>query len=137
MICICGTANPVVGEVGATMVIGPPPARCGTAPPRLSSASRLAILTPVPTAPATCPMVPNASLPPPPPLPVEVCVLPCDGMPGTGGEASSTETVATIGDQSVSMVEVRQQLAEIEQRNQVPKALESLYAQQILKHKII
>ena len=31
------------------------------------------------------------------------------------------------------MLEVRQQLAEIEQRNQVPKALESLYAQQILK----
>src|SRR6201995_3021133 len=54
-------------------------------------------------------------------------------MPGNGGEAASTDTVATIGDQSVSMIEVRQQLAEIEQRNQVPKALESLYAQQILK----
>jgi peptidyl-prolyl cis-trans isomerase D len=54
-------------------------------------------------------------------------------MPGTGGEASSTDTVATIGSESVSMVEVRQQLAEIEQRNQVPKALESLYAQQILR----
>src|SRR5580704_1254215 len=54
-------------------------------------------------------------------------------MPGNGGEASSTDTVATVGNESVSMVEVRQQLAEIEQRNQVPKALESLYAQQILK----
>ncbi|MGC1907624.1 MAG: peptidylprolyl isomerase [Candidatus Acidiferrum sp.] len=53
-------------------------------------------------------------------------------MPGTGGEAS-TETVATIGDQSVSLSEVQQQLAEIEQRNQVPKQLEGLYAQQILK----
>jgi peptidyl-prolyl cis-trans isomerase D len=54
-------------------------------------------------------------------------------MPGNGGEASSTDTVATVGSESVSMVEVRQQLAEIEQRNQVPKALESLYAQQILR----
>jgi peptidyl-prolyl cis-trans isomerase D len=54
-------------------------------------------------------------------------------MPGNGGEASSTDTVATVGNESVSMLEVRQQLAEIEQRNQVPKALESLYAQQILK----
>src|SRR5579862_9723439 len=54
-------------------------------------------------------------------------------MPGNGAEAASTETVATIGNESVSMTEVRQQLAEIEQRNQVPKALESLYAQQILK----
>jgi peptidyl-prolyl cis-trans isomerase D len=53
-------------------------------------------------------------------------------MPGTGGEAS-TDTVAKIGDQTVSMAEVRQQLSDIEQRNQVPKALESLYAQQILK----
>jgi len=54
-------------------------------------------------------------------------------MPGTGSDASSTDTVATVGSESVSMLEVRQQLAEIEQRNQVPKALESLYAQQILK----
>jgi peptidyl-prolyl cis-trans isomerase D len=55
-------------------------------------------------------------------------------MPGTGSDAaSSTDTVATVGSESVSMLEVRQQLAEIAQRNQVPKALESLYAQQILK----
>jgi peptidyl-prolyl cis-trans isomerase D len=53
-------------------------------------------------------------------------------MPGNGGEAS-TDTVAKVGDESVSMAEVRQQLSEIEQRNQVPKQLESLYAQQILK----
>jgi peptidyl-prolyl cis-trans isomerase D len=53
-------------------------------------------------------------------------------MPGTGGEAS-TDTVAKVGDEAVSMAEVRQQLSDIEQRNQVPKALESLYAQQILK----
>ena len=53
-------------------------------------------------------------------------------MPGTG-EASSSDTVAKVGDESVSMAEVRQQLSDIEQRNQVPKQLESLYAQQILK----
>jgi peptidyl-prolyl cis-trans isomerase D len=54
-------------------------------------------------------------------------------MPGTGDAASSTDTVATVGSESVSMAEVRQQLSDIEQRNQVPKQLESLYAQQILK----
>ena len=55
-------------------------------------------------------------------------------MPGNGSDAAtSTDTVATVGSESVSMLDVRQQLAEIEQRNQVPKALESLYAQQILK----
>src|SRR6202030_2498925 len=43
---------------------------------------------------------------------------------------------AKIGDESVTTDEVRQQLSEIEQRNQVPKQLESLYAQQILKQLI-
>jgi peptidyl-prolyl cis-trans isomerase D len=56
-------------------------------------------------------------------------------MPGTG-DAASTDTVATVGDQSVSMAEVRQQLQEIQQRNQVPKQLESLYARQILNQLI-
>jgi peptidyl-prolyl cis-trans isomerase D len=51
--------------------------------------------------------------------------------PGTG-EAASTDTVATIGDEKVTVGEVQQQLAQIEQRNQVPKALEALYATQIL-----
>ncbi len=51
--------------------------------------------------------------------------------PGTG-EASSTDIVAKVGSETVSAAEVRQQLAEIEQRNQVPKQLESLYARQIL-----
>jgi peptidyl-prolyl cis-trans isomerase D len=50
--------------------------------------------------------------------------------PGTGEAA--TDAVAKVGDQSVTLGEVRQQLAQIEQRNQVPKALESLYARQIL-----
>src|ERR1700730_17357810 len=56
-------------------------------------------------------------------------------MPGTG-DAASIDTVAKVGDESVTTDEVRQQLSEIEQRNQVPKALESLYAQQILKQLI-
>jgi peptidyl-prolyl cis-trans isomerase D len=51
--------------------------------------------------------------------------------PGTG-EASSTDIVARVGDQTVSTAEVRQQLAEVSQRNQIPKQLESLYARQIL-----
>jgi peptidyl-prolyl cis-trans isomerase D len=50
--------------------------------------------------------------------------------PGTGEAA--TDAVAKVGDQSVTLGEVRQQLVQIEQRNQVPKALESLYARQIL-----
>jgi peptidyl-prolyl cis-trans isomerase D len=50
--------------------------------------------------------------------------------PGTGEAA--TDTVAKVGDQTVTLGEVRQQLAQIEQRNQVPKPLESLYANQIL-----
>ncbi len=49
-----------------------------------------------------------------------------------GGELS-TDTVAKVGDESVSVQDVRQQLNQIEQRNQVPKPLEALYAEQILK----
>src|SRR5260370_16941366 len=45
----------------------------------------------------------------------------------------STDTVAKIGDESVSVQEVRQQLNQIEQRNPNMKPLEALYAQQILK----
>ena len=44
----------------------------------------------------------------------------------------STDTVAKIGDESVSTQDVRQQLNQIEQRNPNMKPLESLYAQQIL-----
>jgi len=51
--------------------------------------------------------------------------------PGTGAEASS-DTVAKIGDQTVSLAEVRQQLAEIQRRGNVPKMMEGLYARQIL-----
>src|SRR5882757_1039429 len=45
----------------------------------------------------------------------------------------STDTLAKIGDESVSVQDVRQQLNQIEQRNPNMKPLESLYAQQILK----
>jgi peptidyl-prolyl cis-trans isomerase D len=45
----------------------------------------------------------------------------------------STDTLAKIGDESVSVQDVRQQLNQIEQRNPNMRPLESLYAQQILK----
>ncbi len=45
----------------------------------------------------------------------------------------STDTVAKIGDESVSVQDVRQQLNQIEQRNPNMKPLEALYAQQIMK----
>jgi peptidyl-prolyl cis-trans isomerase D len=52
--------------------------------------------------------------------------------PGTGTDADASDVVAKVGSQSVSLAEVRQQLSEIQRRNQVPKALEGLYARQIL-----
>src|SRR6266850_2349880 len=45
----------------------------------------------------------------------------------------SRDTVAKIGDESVSVQDVRQQLNQFEQRNPNMKPLEALYAQQILK----
>lgn len=51
---------------------------------------------------------------------------------GPTADSESNDTVAKIGDQTVSLAEVRQQLSEIERRNQVPKPLEGLYARQIL-----
>src|SRR5713226_3916050 len=48
----------------------------------------------------------------------------------------STDTIAKIGDESVSVQDVRQQLSQIEQRNPNMKPLEALYAQQILKQLI-
>src|SRR5258707_9432464 len=54
--------------------------------------------------------------------------------PGSG--EVSTDTLAKIGDESVSVQDVRQQLNQIEQRNPNMKPLESLYAQQILKQLI-
>ena len=52
---------------------------------------------------------------------------------GPNSDAESSDVVAKIGsDQTVTLAEVRQQLSEIERRNQVPKPLEGLYARQIL-----
>src|SRR3989442_13041035 len=45
----------------------------------------------------------------------------------------SYEPLAKIGDESVSVQDVRQQRIKIEQRNPNMKPLEALYAQQILK----
>src|SRR5438874_785304 len=52
---------------------------------------------------------------------------------GPSSDAESNDGVAKVGnDQTVTLAEVRQQLNEIERRNQVPKPLEGLYARQIL-----
>jgi peptidyl-prolyl cis-trans isomerase D len=53
----------------------------------------------------------------------------------TSGEVS-TDTVAKVGDDSVSVQDIRKQLDQIERNNQVPKPLEGLYAQQILQQLI-
>jgi len=50
----------------------------------------------------------------------------------TTGEAS-TETVAKVGDESVTVQDIRQQLDQIRRNNQVPTQLEGFYAQQILQ----
>jgi peptidyl-prolyl cis-trans isomerase D len=50
--------------------------------------------------------------------------------PGTG--ASSTDTIATVGSQSISLQEVRQQMAQMSQGRQIPKMMEAFYARQIL-----
>src|ERR1700730_2992660 len=55
--------------------------------------------------------------------------------PGTG-EAYSTDIVAKVGSETGSVLEVLQQLAEVQRRNQIPKQLESLYARQILNQLI-
>ena len=55
--------------------------------------------------------------------------------PGTGAQESN-DTLARVGDQTVNVSEVRQQLSDIERNNPVPKQLEGLYAQQILKQMV-
>ena len=52
--------------------------------------------------------------------------------PATG--EVSTDTVAKVGDESVTVNDIRQQLNQIERNNQVPRQLESFYAQQILQN---
>jgi peptidyl-prolyl cis-trans isomerase D len=55
-------------------------------------------------------------------------------VPQTPGTSEvSTDTIAKVGDESISIADVRRQLDQIERQNQVPRALEGLYAQQILQ----
>jgi peptidyl-prolyl cis-trans isomerase D len=54
-------------------------------------------------------------------------------VPQTPGTSEiSTDTLAKVGDESITVADVRKQLDDIERQNQVPKQLEGLYAQQIL-----
>lgn len=48
----------------------------------------------------------------------------------------STDTVAKVGDESISMQDIRQQLNQMESRNPTMKQLEGLYAQQVLNQLI-
>jgi peptidyl-prolyl cis-trans isomerase D len=54
--------------------------------------------------------------------------------PGTG--EVSTDTVARVGDQTITIADIRKQLDEIQRRNPVPKQLEGIYAQQILQQQL-
>jgi peptidyl-prolyl cis-trans isomerase D len=51
---------------------------------------------------------------------------------GPSGVESSGDAVAKVGNESVTLADVNQQLNEIRQRNPIPKQLEGLYARQIL-----
>src|SRR5712692_3111160 len=53
-------------------------------------------------------------------------------VPQGNPSGSAPDTLAQVGDQAVSVLDVRQQLQKIESRGQLPRALEPLYAQQIL-----
>jgi peptidyl-prolyl cis-trans isomerase D len=53
-------------------------------------------------------------------------------VPQGGSDISSSDTVADVGGLAVTVVDVRQQMDRISRGNPIPKALEPLYAQQIL-----
>lgn len=54
-------------------------------------------------------------------------------VPGQGTDSvSAADVVATVDDQSVTVTEIRAQLARIERTGSIPAALEPLYAQQVL-----
>jgi len=55
---------------------------------------------------------------------------------GTNTAESATDVLAKVGDQTVTMGEVRQQMDEIRRRNPIPPMLESLYARNILNQLI-
>jgi peptidyl-prolyl cis-trans isomerase D len=56
---------------------------------------------------------------------------------GPGDTRTSTDAVAKVGDQTVTVAEIRQQLNKIKQGNQVPPMLEPYYAQQILRQLLL
>jgi peptidyl-prolyl cis-trans isomerase D len=51
---------------------------------------------------------------------------------GPGAGASSSDTVATVAGQDISLQDVRQQLSKVEQSRQLPKQYEAIFARQIL-----
>jgi len=60
-------------------------------------------------------------------------------VPTGPGDTSrtSTDAVAKVGDQTITVAEIRQQLNQIKQRNQVPPMLEPYYAKQILRQLLL
>lgn len=55
--------------------------------------------------------------------------------PGTTG--ASSDAVAKVGDQTITVADIRQQLNQIRQRTQVPPMLEPYYEQQILQQQLM
>jgi peptidyl-prolyl cis-trans isomerase D len=59
-------------------------------------------------------------------------------VPGQGGTTTtSADVVATVGDSSITLTDVRQQLQRIERGGQLPAAMAPLYAQQVLKQLVL
>jgi peptidyl-prolyl cis-trans isomerase D len=56
---------------------------------------------------------------------------------GPGDTTVSTDAVAKVGDQTITVAEIRQQLNQIKQTNQVPPMLEPYYAQRIMQHLLL
>lgn len=54
--------------------------------------------------------------------------------PGTG--ETSTDAVAKVGDQSITLQDLQEKLNEISRQRQIPKVMESFYAQQLLQQMI-
>ena len=54
-------------------------------------------------------------------------------VPGQGTESvAAADVVATVANQSITVTDIRAQLARIERTGAIPAALEPLYAQQVL-----
>jgi len=53
--------------------------------------------------------------------------------PATGGGGLSSDTIAKIGDQSVTTQDIQQQLSQMERANQIPPQFRGIAAQQILQ----